>query len=125
VSGTAHAAGGRLNAELTRSAVAVYRRHLGRGPTRAQAFVRQDIVVVVLRDVMTPPERGLVRGGHAEEARGIRRGLHEAMRPDLATAVTELTGADVIAAIGDGCPEPDVDVHVFLLERSLQTRKPA
>ena len=52
--------GGELNAAVARAAVRVHRWHAGRGPTKARAFFRHDVVVAVLEDALTVTERSLI-----------------------------------------------------------------
>jgi uncharacterized protein YbcI len=123
VSGVEQVAPGRLNAALSDAAVHVYQHHLGRGPTRVQAFFRHDVVVVMVRDAMTRGERTLVEDGQASAARDLRRGLLEAMRDDLAGAVAALTGLGVLAVLADARAAPDVAVHVFVLDGQVAPGK--
>ena len=60
-------AGGVLNAEIARAVVRTYREFRGRGPTKARALYRDNIVVVVLQDVMTASERSLATHGWAAD----------------------------------------------------------
>jgi uncharacterized protein YbcI len=112
-------AGGEVNAQIARSIVAAYRVAYGRGPARARAMFRDDVVVVVLEDVLTPAERSLIAGGRADDALAMRRSLHAAMRPSLERAVADATGCGVRAAMGDTHDDPDVAVEIFLLDRPL------
>jgi uncharacterized protein YbcI len=109
-------AGGELNAAVARAVVHVYRTVCGRGPKKARAVYRGDVLVVVLEDVLTPAERSLVATGRAEAALELRRTLHAAMRDPLARAVTELTGVRVRAVMGETHCDPDVASEVFLLD---------
>jgi uncharacterized protein YbcI len=112
-------AGGQLNAALARAIVAVHRRCVGRGPTRAQAFFRHNVVVVVLEGVLTTEEQTLLAGGRAERVREVRRELHAAMRPELAAAAERLTGRRVSAVLSDGHLDPDMASHVFILDAAV------
>jgi uncharacterized protein YbcI len=111
--------GGEINAQIARSIVAAYRVAYGRGPAKARAMFRDDIVVVVLEDVLTPPERSLIAGGRADAALEMRRRLHAVMRPALERAITDATGCGVRAVMGDSHDDPDVAVEVFLLDRPV------
>src|SRR5947208_780782 len=48
-----------LNAAIARAVVGIYRDCVGRGPTRAEAFFRHNVVVVLLQGVMTTAERAV------------------------------------------------------------------
>jgi uncharacterized protein YbcI len=112
-------AGGELNAAVARAVVQIHRTYVGRGPTKAQAFYRHDVVVVVLEDVLTTAERSLIADSRADVALAGRRALEAAMRDDLVAAVGGLTGARVRALMHDTQVEPDVSSVVFLLDRPV------
>jgi uncharacterized protein YbcI len=118
-------AGGELNAEIARSVVGIYRRACGRGPTKARTMFRSDVVVVILEDVLTPAERSLIADGRAAAALDMRRSLHAAMRPTLATAIAEATGCPVRAVMSDSNDDPDVTVEIFLLGRPVDPSRVA
>jgi uncharacterized protein YbcI len=117
-------AGGELNAEIARSVVGIYRHTCGRGPTKARTMFRSDVVVVILEDVLTPAERSLIADGRADAALDMRRSLHAAMRPTLATAIAEATGCLVLAVMSDSSDDPDVTVEIFLLDRPVDPSSP-
>jgi uncharacterized protein YbcI len=119
VAHTQHGAAGELNAEVARAVVRIYRSVRGRGPTKAHATFRADVIVVVLEDVTTPVERSLIAGGRANEALAVRRSLHAMMRAPLAQAIAELTGARVRTVLGDSDADPDIAAEVFILDQHV------
>jgi uncharacterized protein YbcI len=123
--GTNDTAGGVLNAEIARAVVRTYREFRGRGPTKARALYRDNIVVVVLQDVMTTSERSLATHGWAGEGLETRRQLHSLMCPALTAAVEDLTGSRVVAVMGDSHQYPDMSVEVFVLEDPVGPRRSA
>ena len=118
-------AGGDLKAALARAVVAIHRRHLGRGPTKVQAFFRQNVVVVVLTEVMTTPEHTLVAAGRTELVADVRRQLQVTMHDDLVLAVETLTGCRVSALMGDIDVAADTSAEVFVLDRPIEPAQPA
>jgi uncharacterized protein YbcI len=112
---------GKLAADITRAAVQVHRSCAGRGPTRAHAFYRGEVLVVVLRDVLTKAERTLAASGRQEAARAIRSVLHKTMRADLVRDVEALTGCRVDAFLADSHMDPEVTILLFVLDRPLRT----
>ena len=112
--------GGQLNADIARTVVRIYRRFRGRGPTAARAFFRDDILVVMLTDVMTVPERSLAAAGGADETMDIQRQLRAVMGAELEAAVEQLTGTRVIARMSQNSQDPDMAVEVFVLSERLQ-----
>ena len=117
-------AGGDLRAALTRAVVAVHRRHLGRGPTKAQAFFRQNVVVVVLTEVLTTPEHTLVAAGRAELVAEVRRQLQAAMHDELVLAVECLTGCGVSGRMSDIDVASDTAAEVFVVDRPIEPERP-
>jgi uncharacterized protein YbcI len=111
--------GGDLNAAIARAVVRTYREHTGRGPERAQAFHRNNIVVVLLEDGMTKAERSLLAGGSKAAVEQIRSAFQESMRPQLVDAVEELTGTRVRALMSTNSLDPDIAVEVFVLEEPV------
>lgn len=112
---------GQLNAAIARAVVQAYHEYVGRGPTKARAFFREEIVVVLMEHVMTTAERSLAGDGRGEAIVRARRDLHAGMRPRLVAAVEGVTGRRVLAALSDHSIEPDVMVDVFVLEGPLLT----
>jgi uncharacterized protein YbcI len=112
-------AGGELNAALTRAVVGVYRERVGRGPTRAQAFFRDDVVIVLLRDVLTTGERSLAMGGRPDTVKRLRGALQAVMRDDMVAAVEALTRSTVSVAMSQSHVDPDMAVEVFVLDRPV------
>jgi uncharacterized protein YbcI len=108
-----------LNADLARALVQVHVAHVGRGPTKAQAFYRGDVVVVVLRDVLTKPERTVAERGRPEAARAIRGTYLEVMRPDLVHVVETLTGCRVTAFMCDSHIDTETTALMFVLDRPV------
>lgn len=109
---------GELNAAVARAVVYRWTRSVGRGPTKAYAFSRGSVLVVVMEDTLTRPEQALVADGRTDTVLQWRRDLHEVMRTDLAATVEELTGARVLAALSDTSIDPDVAAEVFVLDRT-------
>jgi uncharacterized protein YbcI len=113
-------AAGLLNAALARAVVEVCLKYLGRGPTRAQAFFRNNYVVVILEDTRTTAEQSLVDGGNADSVLRVRGQIRKAMHGDLVEWVERLTGGTVTALLGANHVTPDVAAEVFVLDRVVQ-----
>lgn len=115
-------AGGELNAAIARAVVGYHREHMGRGPTKAHAFHRGNVLVVVLKDVMTTAERSLAEAGRDEIILEMRGAFQELLRQDLTSTIEELTGARVVAFMSGNHVDPDMASEVFVLDRPLPTR---
>jgi uncharacterized protein YbcI len=111
--------GGQLNAALARAIVRIHRWHAGRGPTKARAFFRHDIVVAVLEDALTVTERSLIADDRPDAVAQLRIELSAAMRPSLAYAVEALTARRVVACMSDTDVEAGTSSVVFVLDRPV------
>lgn len=111
--------GGELSAAITRAVVRFHAEQRGRGPTRAQVFYRNNVMVVLLEDVMTAAERSLVAGGKADAALHARTAFQETMRPYLRSTVERLSGCKVRAIMSANHLDPDLAAEVFVLDRPL------
>jgi uncharacterized protein YbcI len=116
--------GGELNAAVARAVVGIYREIAGRGPTRARAFFRDSVVVVVLESVMTKAEISLAGTGQRDTVEHLREALPRAMRPALIAAVQSLTGAEVRAHISGSDVQADIASEVFVLDRVVGSDPP-
>ncbi len=105
-----------LVAQLTSAVVRVHSQYLGRGPTRAQSFYRNNVVVVLMEDALTKAEQTLVANGKSDVVHGIRQEFQRAMRDDLIAAVEQLTGSAVIAFMSDNHVDPDMAAELFVLD---------
>jgi uncharacterized protein YbcI len=117
--------GGELNAHLARAIVRVYREGTGRGPTKAQAFFRGNVLVVLLEDVLTRVERTLVAAGREDAVRRARDELQRAMAPGLIAAAEHVTSCGVTALMSDLHLAPELVSHVFVLDRGVLRSVPA
>lgn len=114
---------GELNAAIARAVVGIYRDIAGRGPTRARVFFRDEVLVVVLRDVLTTGERSMVRAGRTDSVRATRGGLQDVMHDALIAAVERLTSCTVEILLSSTQAETGSAAQVFLLDRPVQARR--
>ena len=105
-----------LTGALTNAVIHVTKEYLGRGPTKGRAFIRDDIVVVLLGETLTKAERSLVKGGKAERVLSLRQEFKRTMKGELVAEVERLTGRRVIAFMSDTHIDPDLACEVFVLE---------
>jgi uncharacterized protein YbcI len=109
-------AGGQLSAAISNALVRIQREYIGRGPTKARASFRDDMIVTVMEDTLTKAERSLVADGRGEEVIQTRRIFQHTMRADIIAAIEELTGRKVIAFMSDTHINPDLACEVIMLE---------
>jgi uncharacterized protein YbcI len=117
--------GGELNGAISRSVVRLTRQRVGRGPTRATAFYRDNIIVVVLRGGLTKAEQSLAAAGRGEAVLQMRRALQQAMRGDLTEIIEELTGCKVQTSMSANEVDADVAAELFVLDRPVPGSLPS
>lgn len=117
--------GGRINQEIANAVVRCHKRAFGRGPVKAQAFFRGNVVVVVMHDDLTEAEHALVADGMEEDVLRMRLRFELTIRGELVHAVEELTGCTVEAFIVGHHVSPDMAADVFVLDRSIPLEHPA
>jgi uncharacterized protein YbcI len=105
--------------ELSNAMVALHRRHFGRGPAAARAFVNEGLAICILTDVYTRVEQTLIEAGRLEHVRETRQLHHQTLEESYRGAAEAALGRTVIAAISAVNAEPDVAVEVFLLGEAL------
>jgi uncharacterized protein YbcI len=106
-----------LLASFSRDIVQIYARQMGRGPTKARSFLSGDHALCVLEDVFTRAEQTLIASGHAAQVIEARRGLQEAIHPELIQVAEDRTGRCVRACLGQVDPAADVAIEYFQFER--------
>jgi len=99
--------------------VGIYADHVGRGPTKARAYMSGDIVVCVMEDTLTKAEKTLVRSGRADAVSEVRAALRETMREEMMGGIERLTGRRVLALNSGANLEPDVISDLFLLGEQM------
>jgi uncharacterized protein YbcI len=106
---------GELGAAISNAVVQICSEYTGRGPTKAQTTMHQDLVVVLLQDTLTKGERALVRTGRGEKVTDLRHEFQSAMGDDLVSAVERLTGRGVTAFMSANHIDPDLAAEIFVL----------
>jgi len=114
---------GQVEAEIAEAIVRLERELMGRGPTEAKAHIIDDLVVVRLRGVLTPPER---RIRASEEGRHLIRATREQVRRAAAVEIerelSAITGSQVASQYWDLDIDRETLVEVFELESNLERR---
>jgi uncharacterized protein YbcI len=108
--------GGELNAALTSAIVGIHTKHLGRGPSSASSFHNDNLVIVLMRDVMTQVEKTIALAGNGPVVSSMRHLFQETMKEDFTEAVERLTGRKVVAFISGNHVDPDIAVELFILD---------
>lgn len=113
--------GGELNAAVTSALVGIHQKHLGRGPASAATFYKNNVLVTLMYEVMTPAEKTLARGVRSDAVLQMRHLYQQEMQADFTEAVERLSGRSVTAFISGNHLEPDVAAEIFVLDATLET----
>jgi uncharacterized protein YbcI len=102
--------------EISNAVVQIVRDYTGRGPTKARAMIRDNLVVVLMQETLLKAEHSLINDNKEQLVVTMRRSFQQTMREELSGAVERITGRKVIAFMSDSHLEPDYSVEVFVLE---------
>jgi uncharacterized protein YbcI len=101
---------------ITNAVVRVIREYLGRGPTKARAYLSENVVFVITQDNLTKAEQRLVAEDEGQTVRELRRKFQTTMESDLVSAIETLTHRSVLTFLSDHDPMTDHGVEVFVLD---------
>ena len=110
---------GELEAEITQAVVRFEKEYMGRGPLEARTYLVDDLVLVRLKNVLTPAEHKLAAS--PDPARGrdlikqLRQQLIEGGAPLLAAVLKDVLGVDVRSMHTDISTRTGERVIVFSL----------
>jgi uncharacterized protein YbcI len=100
---------------ISRGMVGLYKEYLGRGPTKAKTWLRDELVVTILEDGLTKAEQTLTESGSQQTVRQIRREFQDSMRDDIVALVERETGRRAVCMLSDHSPDPDYAVELVIL----------
>ena len=107
---------GALRSAISQAIVRIHAEHYGKGATQAKTYAWDNLLVTVLRDVLTVAERTLVDVGRAETVRDVRTTFQSTMQQTFCSAVERLTGRRVHSFMSQVDPVNGLGVEVFVLE---------
>ncbi len=108
--------GGPLLAAISNEMVGIYRRHYGRGPTRARTVMVEDVVLCRMLDPFTTSERTLIQRNRLDEVKQMRHAFQEAMQLEFVEVIERLVGRRVEVFISDVHVNPDMLIEMFILQ---------
>ncbi len=108
--------GGSLSAAISNAVVRITADYTGRGPTKAQTSIRENMIVVLMQDTLTKAERTLLASGQGDFVLETRSRFQTTMSADLIAAVELLSDRKVIAFMSANHIEPDMGAEMFVLE---------
>jgi uncharacterized protein YbcI len=112
----ASAIDGAVRSAISQAIVRIHAEHYGKGATQAKTYTWDDLVVTVLRDVLTVAERTLIGVGKADTVREVRTTFQFSLEQTFRAAVERLTGRRVLSFMSQVDPRNGLGVEVFVLE---------
>jgi uncharacterized protein YbcI len=107
---------GAMRSAISQAIVRIHAEHYGKGATQAKTYAWDNLLVTVLRDVLTVAERTLVDVGRADTVRDVRTTFQFTMEQTFSSAVERLTGRRVLSFMSQVDPAHGLGVEVFVLE---------
>jgi uncharacterized protein YbcI len=106
---------GETRADIARAIVQLHHVYYGKGPTKAKAYVTEDMVAVVLEEAFTLAEKTLLARGEGDAIQDVRRRFQRAMADEFVGIVERATGRVVRAFLSETDVEADISLEFFLL----------
>jgi uncharacterized protein YbcI len=107
---------GAMRSAISQAIVRIHAEHYGKGATQAKTYTWDNLVVTVLRDVLTVAERTLVDVQHADTVRDVRTTFQFSLETTVRAAIERLTGRRVLSFMSQVDPGNGIGVEVFVLE---------
>jgi len=114
---------GQVEAQIAAAFTTFEREQMGRGPSEVRARIVDDMIVIRLKDVLTPAERRLTEDPNSRYLlKGVRTRLIENSRSLLDQVIENLTGVAVVSLHSDLSIRTGERVVVFTLAENLEAR---
>ena len=107
---------GAMRSAISQAIVRIHAEHYGKGATQAKTYAWDDLIICVLRDVLTPSERTLVDVGRPDAVRDVRTIFQFKMEHTFRAAIERITGRRVRSFMSQVDPANGFGVEVFVLE---------
>ena len=108
-------AGEDLTRAISAAIVRLYAEVYGHGRTTASTYINDNVVVCILEDVLTAPERELVAAGNSSEVIDGRVAFQADREDDFSAAIERLTLRRVVAFMSANQTSPDIACELFFL----------
>lgn len=115
-----------LEAEISQAIIHFEKEFMGRGPVETRTWIIDDLILVRLKNVLTPAEQQLAMASEDDRGRSlikqVRQQLLERGRPMLEAIIRDVTGVSVKSLHTDISTKTGERIIVFTLERVLVKR---
>ena len=110
--------GGSSLATVSNGIVQLFRETYGRGPTKAKTYLNDNIVLVVLKDILTTVEKTLLESGEDELVRRVRLAYQSAETARFTGIVEQAMGRKVLTYQSQVTFDPDMAFEIFVLDQA-------
>ena len=111
---------GQLEAEIGNAMIQFEKDYMGRGPQETKAFIIEDMILVRLKNVLTPAEQQLAKNPEGMNLiKKIRSNLMEQGRGLVKEVVEKITGLKVVSLHTDISTKTGERMIIFTLNESL------
>jgi uncharacterized protein YbcI len=111
---------GQIEAEISEALIKFEKEYMGRGPEETKTYIIDDMVLVRLKQVLTPAEKQLTKTDNSGQGRvlikQVRTELLEKARPILEAIITKITGKKVNTLHTDISTVSGNRIIIFTLE---------
>jgi uncharacterized protein YbcI len=107
---------GAARSAISQAIVRIHADAHGKGATQAKTYAWDDLVVCVLRDVLTVAEHTLTDADRLDVVREVRTTVQSGLEQRFRDAVERLTGRRVHSFMSQVDPANGLGVEVFVLE---------
>jgi uncharacterized protein YbcI len=112
---------GQMEDEITKALIQWEKEYKGRGPTEARTDILRDMVIVILRGVLSQAEQQLSRNLEGMAlVKELRRQLVEQGRPELEKIVNQITARQVVSVHTDVSTKTGERVFIFMMDKSIE-----
>ncbi|MHB1420433.1 MAG: Na-translocating system protein MpsC family protein [Bacillota bacterium] len=113
---------GKIEEEITNAMIKLQKEQTGRGGD-GESFIIKDLVLVRLKEVLTPAERQLARDPEGKRLiKDLRSRLEAITRPALEDIIHQITGLRVVSVHSDISTKTGERIDVFVLEDNLEMK---
>jgi uncharacterized protein YbcI len=113
--------------EISQAIIRFEKEFMGRGPLNARTYIIDDLVLVRLKNVLTPAELKLAEAQSMERGRNLikhmRQELIEQGRPMLDTVIKDILGISVVSLHTDISAKTGERIIVFSLAETPRFRE--
>lgn len=124
MSATAPLRGKALTTAISAGIAELYRDFYGHDRTTASTFINEDVVVCVLRDILTTSESRLVRFGEGQEVIDGRVTFQTDTEDRFTAVIESYTGRRVVAFLSANQTTPGCACELFFLDGEPVASKP-